>query len=377
MRNRNQLVLQVIVSSLLLLLVSLPVQSQEAAIEARANEAPSQAAASSEELVKHELEIVGTSGKPQSLRWIEPLDGKANPDQPRPLLVFLHSWSADFRQIRPELEVLVAREGWWMIVPDFQGPNLRPEACGSAQAQADILDAVLWACQNLNVDRTRIYLTGVSGGGHMTMLMVGRYPKIWAAASAWVGISDLACWHREHAGRTSYATHLESVCGGAWRSRPEVDEQYMLRSPMAYLHHAHDVPLDIAAGGRDGYRGSVPIHHSIDAFRRVVVGLDRQKPDPVDRTLQQSLEVVPEQLPEPSGHDDVWERDLFLRVESGVTRLTIFDGGHEGIDAAVVDFLKRQAKQEPIELEWLNVEGLEPDFSWWHEDESDLSGDGR
>jgi len=54
-----------------------------------------------------------------------------------------------------------------------------------------VFDAVAWMKKNYNIDDKRIYLTGSSGGGHMTLQMVGNHPELWAAASAWVGISDL------------------------------------------------------------------------------------------------------------------------------------------------------------------------------------------
>ena len=38
-----------------------------------------------------------------------------------------------------------AEQGWIYIFPDFQGPNKRPEACGSELAQQNILEAVEWA----------------------------------------------------------------------------------------------------------------------------------------------------------------------------------------------------------------------------------------
>ena len=105
-----------------------------------------------------------------------------------PLLVSLHSWSSDVEQRNLLLEDEANRLGWIYLFPHFRGPNIQKDACGSEKAQQDILDAVDWASKEYPVDRNRIYLTGVSGGGHMTMLMVGRYPDRWAAASAWVGI---------------------------------------------------------------------------------------------------------------------------------------------------------------------------------------------
>src|SRR5690606_37074546 len=107
---------------------------------------------------------------------------------------------------------LAAARGWLCVMPNFRGPNQQPEACASALAQADILDAVDWVKAHYRIDPTRIYLCGASGGGHMTMMMAAKYPDRWRAASAWVGISDLAAWHRLHAG-DNYGKMLRNSCG--------------------------------------------------------------------------------------------------------------------------------------------------------------------
>jgi acetyl esterase/lipase len=119
-------------------------------------------------------------------------------DDPRPLVVTLHSWSANVEQRNIALERLALERGWLVLAPDFRGVNDRPEACGSPLAQQDILDAVAWMQENYRVDSSRIYLTGSSGGGHMTLLMAGRHPERWSAVSAWVPITDLAAWHTRH-----------------------------------------------------------------------------------------------------------------------------------------------------------------------------------
>ncbi len=70
--------------------------------------------------------------------------------------------------------------------------------------------------KTLAIDPQRIYLVGVSGGGHMALLMAGRAPEVWAGVSAWCGISDLAAWHRQtKAAGLSYWQSLEKACGGA------------------------------------------------------------------------------------------------------------------------------------------------------------------
>ncbi len=51
-------------------------------------------------------------------------------DEPMPMVVSLHSWSADLNQ-RNALERLVHDRGWIYLFPNFRGINQTPQACGS------------------------------------------------------------------------------------------------------------------------------------------------------------------------------------------------------------------------------------------------------
>lgn len=265
---------------------------------------------------------------------------------PAPLLVWLHSWSADYRQRNAELERLAAAEGWVYLMPNFRGPNNRPEACGSLVAQQDILDAVDWVVERYEIDQRRIYLAGASGGGHMTMLMVGRHPQRWAAASAWVGISDLAAWHARHAS-SRYGEMLRNSCGGAPGSSPETDEQYRQRSPLTYLQQAVEVPLDLAAGIHDGHQGSVPIRHTLNAFN-VLARAAGHLPISDDEIAQ--LSRPGGRLLQPTAGDQVEDasfgRAIYLRRTAGNTRVTIFEGGHEDLPTATIAWLKQHRQSQ-------------------------------
>jgi dienelactone hydrolase len=266
-----------------------------------------------------------------------------------PLLVNVHSWSGDLTQRAGELETAANARGWIFLAPNFRGPNNKPEACGSKLAQQDVLDAVEWAAANYRVDRKRIYLTGSSGGGHMTMLLAGTHPEVWAAASAWVGISDLAAWHRKHE-KVRYGAMLRQVCGGAPGASAEVDEQYRLRSPLTHLAGAKDLPLDLAAGIYDGHAGSVPVRHTLEAFN-VVAKANGDGPSgegPIDEAMIGKLgsadwpAAAPTADDEP--HDPTYDRTIYFRRTSGKCRVTLFEGGHERVDTAAIQFLERHVK---------------------------------
>lgn len=259
-----------------------------------------------------------------------------------PLVVSLHTWSNGYEQRHEELESLVQQKGWIYLFPDFRGRNDNPLACGSEAAQQDILDAVAWAKQTYPVDEQRVYLTGTSGGGHMSLLMAGRYPQLWTAVSAWVPISDLAAWHEGHPS-DDYGEMMRAAAGGPPGASAAVDQEYRKRSPLTWLAAAKDLPVDIAAGVRDGHEGSVPIRQTLDAFNVLATAAGGET---ISAEEIEQLSAGPEArltAPKESDleQDAALGRAIYLRRHAGRSRVTIFEGGHEGIATAQVDWLER------------------------------------
>ena len=274
-------------------------------------------------------------------------DGAGQGGRPRPLLVSLHTWSGDLEQRNLELEEAARQIGWIYLFPNFRGRNNHPEACGSNKAQQDILDAIEWCKTKYSVDTRRIYLSGNSGGGHMTMLMVAKNPDLFAAASAWVGISDLEDWYKTQNERKSrYARDIARCCGGVPGESAEVDREYRDRSPITFLHRAKNVPLDISAGVHDGHKGSVPIRHSLNAFNAIAKA--NQTPVITAAEIEQ-LSRANGHLDHPAASDQVEDpsfgRAIYLRRMSKNARVTIFEGGHEGITTATIEWLKIHARK--------------------------------
>jgi hypothetical protein len=178
----------------------------------------------------------------------------------------------------------------------------------------------------------------------MTMLMAGRHPDVWAAASAWVGISDLAAWHKLHAaGR--YGRMMRLSCGGAPGDSPEVDRQYRQRSPITHMHRAVHVALDLNTGIRDGHEGSVPIRHSLDAFNVIARAAGQE---PISEEEIQQLSHVGGRLKSPResdrAKDPLYGREIYLRRHAGPVRVTVFDGGHEILPAAAVGWTEGKVR---------------------------------
>lgn len=275
--------------------------------------------------------------------------------KPRPLLVMLHSWSGDYRQKADDWLREASQREWIYIHPNFRGPNLQPQACGSRLARRDILDAINDAIRRYQVDESKVYLAGVSGGGHMTMLMSAYYPNRFSAASSWVGISDLAEWYRFHvkAGKPQrYAQMTAKSCGGAPGSSAAADAEYKARSPLFHLHRVGDLPLDINAGVHDGHTGSVPVQHSLRAFN--VIAKAGKFPQVSEAEMSELW--TQQELSHPAKSDQVvdatYKRQIHLRRHAGPARVTIFEGGHEGIAHAACEWLaarKRNTKAPELQ----------------------------
>lgn len=198
------------------------------------------------------------------------LDGTLQPslffqsDSPgrRPLLVGLHTWSFDrFNQIGNMLPV-AEKYGFHLLLPEFRGSNLESnpnctQACGSQLAKQDIKDAIDYLLQHEQIDAENIFLLGLSGGGHMALLMAGMYPGCFKAIGAFVPITDLEKWSGENA---DYARHVHACCG-------DDREEMRKRSPISYLDTMKDANLKLFHGKHDPV---VPVSHSIRLYNALL-----------------------------------------------------------------------------------------------------------
>lgn len=270
-----------------------------------------------------------------------------------PIVVTLHSWSANWKSPHPRDKFLkeAKSRGWALVAPNFRGANDKPAACGSDLAVQDVIDAVDFAKSNAPIDEDRIYLVGSSGGGMMTLLMAGRAPDIWAACYAACPISDLARWHRETSQMNNrwskYAGMMEKSCGGSPAEKPE---EFARRSPLTHLPAARTgrVPVDICEGIHDGHIGSVPVGHAIRAYNALADEKDRISEADI-RFIEQN-ERVPEHLAF-TGSDPFFDDSIriYLRKASANVRLTLFEAGHAGNMNAAADWFTRQRRGRPAD----------------------------
>ena len=151
--------------------------------------------------------------------------------------------------------------GFNLLCPDFRGSNLDKnphctEACGSILARADIKDAIDEVIRLYDIDKSSIYLLGLSGGGHMALMMAGYCPEYFKAIGAVVPISNLAAWQDENA---SYRHHVEACCG--------TKEEMLARSPISYIDKIATANLKIFHGKWDKV---VPVSQSLGFYREMM-----------------------------------------------------------------------------------------------------------
>ena len=254
-----------------------------------------------------------------------------------PMVVSLHSWSFGFQQRWPDLEAGVAERGWIYLFPDFRGRNDKIEACASDIAKQDVIDALDWVISRYPVDQDRVYITGISGGGFMTLAMIATYPDRWAAASAWVPLSDLRAWYDFHAGDT-YGDMTRRCMGGNPGDDPRIAAEMDRRSPLHGLAAAKEIPVDIAAGSRDGHNGApIPVWHSLVAFNVIAEAVGGQKVS-ADEIAQLSRHEPRLDNPRESDMiaDSTFGRRILLRRYAHNSRVTVFEGDHEGLPGAAL-----------------------------------------
>ena len=220
-----------------------------------------------------------TRTSPWEIQISSTMDGTMQPSlflraegaEKRPLLVGLHTWSADrFNQVK-HLVPWAQKYNFHLLLPEFRGPNLSTnpyctEACGSEYAKADIKDAIDFLVKTENVDPRHIFLYGESGGGHMALLMAGFIPEYFEAIAAFVSITDVKKWldyrktlETDIYRGSVYTEHIRACCS-------DDEGEMAMRSPMSYIDTIARANLKIFHGK---YDSSVPYTHSVELFEAI------------------------------------------------------------------------------------------------------------
>lgn len=194
---------------------------------------------------------------------------------PAPLIVSLHTWSGDYTQ-SDTLSWLCRAKGLNYIHPDFRGINNTKNACCSDLAINDIDESITYAIENANVDTSRIYVVGTSGGGYATLSTFMKSKQRIRKFSAWVPISDLVAWYHESSIRQNkYAGDIlnctESKDSMLNMSVARQKSPIYWDAPENKLNYSE---LHIYTGIYDGIQGSVPITQSINFYNKLLTDLE-------------------------------------------------------------------------------------------------------
>lgn len=259
---------------------------------------------------------------------------------PQPLIVSLHTWSGDFRQKDPLTPQILKRD-YNYIHPDFRGPNYTPQACGSPLVVSDIDDAIEFAIENGQVDKSQIHIIGASGGGHATLLMYMKTRHNVRSFSAWVPISNLIDWYYESKGRgRKYAQHIELATGSDSlrlnQKQARLRSPFFMKTPVEKRKHSL---LRIFCGIHDGYTGSVPISQSLNFYNKIVKDFDYTATESLvpQETILQLISrrtytgSSPKRL--------LGSRKIHFAKKFQTIELTVFEGGHEMVQPAALEHI--------------------------------------
>jgi acetyl esterase/lipase len=265
-----------------------------------------------------------------------------------PLLVALHSWNGDYKQkFGAYYANLCVANNWAYIHPNFRGPNKRREALCSELAIKDIIDAVEYAKKHSNIDASRIYLTGFSGGGMAALMAMAKYPELWAAVSVWCPVTDLNSWYNYSKGKSwqrGIIRDLRKVFGGAPDKDEKTKAEYAKRSPVTYFARGiSGLPkLDLNIGLKDR---DVPVDQGIKVFNL----LAKAKETITESELAElKTKKIPVSLAYKNKHSyrnyKGKVKKLVVRKNADNVRLNIFNGHHEFCPVDTFKWLSKQKK---------------------------------
>ena len=294
-----------------------------------------------------------SAGWPENCRTVQiisSMDGKVQPaiflpsrgNEPRPLVVSLHTWSGGYDQ-KDTLVWQCFEKNYNYIHPHFRGRNNNPEACGSPEAIRDIDDAISYALNNANVDKSNIHIIGSSGGGYATLLAYMNSTHNIKTFSAWVGISDLFKWYYESEGRgTNYSGDISRATNG-WKNTDNYSlgkEEAIKRSPYYMktpVEKRKNSKLYIYAGIHDGYTGSVPVTQSLLFYNKVVKDYDLSENEALIPE-HDIIELVSSRNFVNNQNYTIGNRLIhYVKCYKDRIKLVIFEGGHEMLSDIALD----------------------------------------
>ncbi|MFN3201027.1 MAG: PHB depolymerase family esterase [Bradymonadia bacterium] len=171
------------------------------------------------------------------------------PQGPAPLVLGLHGCSQNAGNYRSAgWERLADEHGFYVLYPE-QNFNNNAATCfnwggefgepdnierGDGENQS-IINMINWAIDNHSVDQDKVFITGFSGGGAMTALMLATWPDVFAAGAPIAGIPYL-CYDPPGgaAGEANYDPEVRTCLSPGKDFTPQVWGDYVRRANPNY-----------------------------------------------------------------------------------------------------------------------------------------------
>jgi dipeptidyl aminopeptidase/acylaminoacyl peptidase len=109
----------------------------------------------------------------------------------------------------------------------------------------DMVAARHWLIEQGIAQTEAIFVTGASYGGYLTLMALGKYPRLWAGGMALVAPADFTSEYYE--GTDWNRGYLTAMLAGTAEEKPE---QYRLSSPITYVEQV-SAPLLVIQGKND------------------------------------------------------------------------------------------------------------------------------
>ncbi|WP_276497856.1 alpha/beta hydrolase family protein [Pontibacter litorisediminis] len=283
------------------------------------------------------------------------MDGKVEPalfyesksSRKKPLLVVLHSWSSGYLQV-PSIPFALWAEkyDWAFIQPNYRGVFEHPEAMASDMAVQDIVDAVDYAMQHADIDSSRVYLVGSSGGAMTALVTASRHPELWAGVAAWVPVFDIPEWYdfNLYYPHRKYNKQIIAALGGEPLPGTPAEEEGKKRSPSTQVHQAKEVPIFLAHGINDLL---VPPSHSIRAYNILAAPADTISKEDMAYIVKE--QAIPEDMQGQA--DDPYfgasDPEVVFSRKSDNVKLVLYVGVHDMAYNATLLWLNDQQKPQP------------------------------
>ena len=204
------------------------------------------------------LEIEGLIFTPKDVR----------PGQ-HPLLLYIHGGPfAQYMLSWNSAAQYYVQQGWVVVEPNFRGSTgygraFREKLLGT-WGHEDMLDnigGIHFAQSRGLIDPTRVVAWGGSGGGYATMLLLGKWPELFKAGVALVGVSNFASFPDV---TDRIAKYLIQITLGARRDNHVL---YVERSPVTYADKVR-APLLILMGEKDARVPPSQGEEMVEALKR-------------------------------------------------------------------------------------------------------------